>query len=112
MYIFLNAPGHFGTYLAKERVNNKEAVDSRTQKETTMNAINHSITKGQRVEAHIPVLKKLSNRLSQLSEALWLCITFLLFIAMGPFSIIAVFYGLWSLASSENREKMVEPASC
>jgi len=77
-----------------------------------MNAVNNDITNRQRVEAHLPILKTLSSRVSQLSETLWFCITFLLFIAMGPFSVIAVIYGLWSLASSENREKMVEPASC
>ena len=77
-----------------------------------MNAINQNITSRQRVEAHFPVLKKIANKISQLSETLWLCITFLLFIAMGPFSVIAVVYGLWSLASGENKEKMVEPASC
>ncbi|MDW7772020.1 MAG: hypothetical protein SCH71_03925 [Desulfobulbaceae bacterium] len=77
-----------------------------------MNAINQNMTKGQRVETHIPVLKNIANRVSQMSETLWLCVTFLLFIAMGPFSVIAVIYGLWSLASSENREKMIEPASC
>ena len=76
-----------------------------------MNAINN-ISNRQRVEANIPVLKSIANKVSQLSETLWLCFTFLLFIAMGPFSTIAVIYGLWSLASRENREKMVEPASC
>jgi len=93
-------------------VKTKEAVESRTQKEAKMNAVNHNIRNSSRVEAHLPVLRSLANRVSQLSEALWLCITFLLFIVMGPFSIIAVVYGLWSLASGENREKMVEPASC
>lgn len=76
-----------------------------------MNAVNN-IPNRQRVEAHIPVLKSMANKVSQLSETLWLCLTFLLFIAMGPFSVIAVIYGLWSLASRENREKMVEPARC
>lgn len=77
-----------------------------------MNAVNHEMTNRQGVEAHLPLHKTLSNRISQLSEKLWFCFTFLLFIAMGPFSVIAVIYGLWSLASKENREKMVEPASC
>ena len=74
-----------------------------------MNAINN-IT-NHRVEAPT-VLRSIANKVSQLSEALWLCITFVLFIVMGPFSIIAVAYGLWSLASEENRAKMIEPASC
>jgi hypothetical protein len=108
----LNGLERFGTSLAYKRLKNKEAVESRTQKETKMKAINQSITKGLKVEATLPVLKSLANKISQLSEVLWLCITFLLFIAMGPFSVIAVIYGLWSLSTSENREKMTEPASC
>ena len=108
----MNGLKHFGTSLAKRRVNNKEAVESRTQKETKMNAINQNIMKGQGAVANLSVLKTLANKVSQLSEALWLCITFLLFIAMGPFSVIAVVYGLWSLSTGENRDKMIEPASC
>ena len=56
--------------------------------------------------------KSSMSSLSHLGEAIWLCITFLLFIAMGPFSVIAVLYGLWSLASAENKGRMVEPANC
>lgn len=101
----------FGTYLVRVKVNEENKVEDRTQKETAMNAINHNITNSQRVEA-LSVLRSIANRVSQLSETLWLVITFLLFIAMGPFSIIAVVYGIWSLGSGENREKMIEPASC
>jgi small neutral amino acid transporter SnatA (MarC family) len=49
---------------------------------------------------------------ARLSEPFWFCLSFLLFLVMGPFSVIAVVYGLWSLASEENRQKMIEPASC
>lgn len=63
-------------------------------------------------EAHNSIIKSLINRFTQLSETIWLCITFLLFIVMGPFSVFAVMYGLWALATGENKEKMVEPASC
>ncbi len=47
--------------------------------------------------------------LAQISESLWFCLTFLLFLLMGPFSAIAVLIGLGSLASEENRERMNEP---
>ena len=57
-------------------------------------------------------VKSLVNKISQFSETLWLCITFALFVIMGPFSVIAVVYGLWALANGEHKEKMIEPASC
>lgn len=76
-----------------------------------MSAMNH-LTTGQ---THGRTGTILSHRLSRLaarwSEPFWLCISFLLFVVMGPFSVIAVLYGLWSLANGENREKMIEPAS-
>ncbi len=49
--------------------------------------------------------------LSRLSEYIWFCLSFLLFIIMGPFSAVAVVIALFSLAGKENQGKMVEPAS-
>jgi hypothetical protein len=63
-------------------------------------------------EEHGSFFKSLLSRISRLSESIWLCITFLLFIIMGPFSVIAVLYGLWSLATGENKERMIEPVRC
>jgi hypothetical protein len=48
--------------------------------------------------------------LAQLTESFWFCLTFALFLLMGPFSVVAVLVGLGSLASEENRERMSEPA--
>lgn len=48
--------------------------------------------------------------LSQIAESFWFCLTFVLFLLMGPFSAVAVLIGLGSLASEENRERMTEPA--
>ena len=48
--------------------------------------------------------------LAQISEFLWFCLTFILFVLLGPFSAIVALIGLGSLASEENRERMVEPA--
>lgn len=77
-----------------------------------MNAINQNFTSRQRDAVQSPLQTGSLNKLARLSEALWLSFTFLLFIAMGPFSTIAVVYGLWSLGSRDNRKKMIEPASC
>lgn len=77
-----------------------------------MSAINHLTTSQAKDGTSTTLFQRLSALASRLSEPFWLCISFLLFIVMGPFSVIAVLYGLWSLANGENREKMTEPASC
>jgi len=49
---------------------------------------------------------------AKLSEFFWFCLSFLLFIIMGPFSAVAVVIGIWNLAGDENcRQNMVEPAN-
>ena len=110
--IFFSASGRFGTPLAIEKTSKNEAVDKRTQKETKMRALQHTSTGNHESEVNVSFIKGLLSRISHLSEAIWFCLTFLLFIVMGPFSVIAVVYGLWSLGSIENREKMIEPARC
>jgi hypothetical protein len=77
-----------------------------------MSAINHLTTSQAKDGTSTSLLQRLSALAARLSEPFWLCLSFLLFIVMGPFSVIAVLYGLWSLANSGNREKMTEPASC
>lgn len=55
--------------------------------------------------------KRIGIITAKLGEAFWFCLSFLLFIIMGPFSAFAVLIGLWSLASSkECRDHMTEPA--
>ncbi|MGW8161837.1 MAG: hypothetical protein ACWGN1_06280 [Desulfobulbales bacterium] len=77
-----------------------------------MNAI-HQLTTGPTSRGTSSSLfHRLSALAAKSSEPFWLCLSFLLFIVMGPFSVIAVLYGLWSLATGENRERMAEPASC
>jgi hypothetical protein len=49
--------------------------------------------------------------LAQIAESFWFCLTFALFLLLGPFSAIAVLLGLGSLGNAENRERMTEPAS-
>jgi hypothetical protein len=74
----------------------------------------HHILTGQAkvTAAELSPMQRVLAQVSRLSEPFWLCLSFGLFLIMGPFSIIAVLYGVWSLASEENRQKMVEPANC
>ena len=60
----------------------------------------------------LSLINRTGSAAARLSELFWFCLSFLLFIVMGPFSAIAVMIGLWSLATSDEcRENMVEPAS-
>ena len=77
-----------------------------------MNTTPHILTSQAKVDSGRTPLKRVLANLSKMSEPFWLCLSCVLFLIMGPFSIIAVLYGLWSLASDENRQKMIEPASC
>jgi len=77
-----------------------------------MRALHHTQAGNHEKQENDSLCKSLLSRISELSEIIWLCITFLLFIVMGPFSVIAVMYGLWALATGENKERMIEPASC
>lgn len=77
-----------------------------------MNTTHHILTNQAKVESGLSPVKRVLTQLSKMSEPFWLCLSCVLFLIMGPFSIIAVLYGLWSLASDENRQKMIEPASC
>ena len=63
-------------------------------------------------QGHGSIFKALVNKISKQSERIWFCITFFLFIILGPFSVIAVLYGLWALGTGKNRERMVEPIRC
>jgi len=48
--------------------------------------------------------------LAHIIESFWFCLTFVLFLLLGPFSAVVVLIGLGSLASEEHRERMIEPA--
>lgn len=77
-----------------------------------MSAMHHSITGQTKDGTSTSIIQRIQNRAARISEPFWFSIAFLLFLIMGPFSAVAVVYGLWSLGSGENREKMAEPASC
>jgi hypothetical protein len=77
-----------------------------------MSILHQTITTDQKKDGGLSMVKRASTLAAKLSESFWFCLSFLLFIVMGPFSAIAVVIGLWSLATSEEcRDKMVEPAS-
>ena len=73
-------------------------IASHSQIKTAGNDGGHSLTAW--VRAH----------LTSITESFWFCLSFILFLLMGPFSAIVVLIGLGSLASEENRERMSEPA--
>ena len=77
-----------------------------------MNSTHHILTGRTQAASELTPLRRVLAQVSKMSEPFWLCLSCALFLVMGPFSIIAVLYGLWSLASEENRQKMIEPASC
>ena len=70
-----------------------------------------TLTKAIKNDGGHSTLGKARTLLSALSEAFWFCLSLILFLLMGPFSAVAVIIGLCSLASEENRSRMVEPAS-
>lgn len=76
-----------------------------------MSAIIHLIARSQiKREASSP-LTRIAEKFAGLSERFWLCFSFILFVVMGPFSIVAVIIGLFSLAKDKNNEDASEPAS-
>ena len=70
----------------------------------------HTLTKAMPNDGGHSLLQKTMRLLSRLSEPFWFCLSFLLFLLMGPFSAVAVVIGLCTLAR-ENKDTMIEPAS-
>ncbi len=70
----------------------------------------HTLTNAMTNDGGHSLLQKTMRFFSSLSEPFWFCLSFLLFLLMGPFSAVAVLFGLCTLAK-ENKSKMIEPAS-
>ena len=70
----------------------------------------HTLTNAMTNDGGHSLLQKTMMLLARLSEPFWFCMSFLLFLLMGPFSAVAVLVGLYTLAK-ENKSKMIEPAS-
>ena len=77
-----------------------------------MSALIHLLTKNQTNLERKSLLTKLHDRFAQLSETFWFCLSLLLFVVMGPFSVFAVVIGLWSLANNDKARESSEPMSC
>ena len=77
-----------------------------------MNTIHHLLISQAKGDTGTTLLQRMRTLVSRMSEPFWFCLSFILFLLTGPFSIIAVLYGLWSLGNVENRQKMIEPARC
>ena len=77
-----------------------------------MSALIHLLSRNQTNLEKKSFLTRLHDRFAQLSETFWFCLSLLLFVVMGPFSVIAVVFGLWSLANNQKVKESVEPQSC
>ncbi|MCK5194532.1 MAG: hypothetical protein KAQ71_12030 [Desulfobulbaceae bacterium] len=77
-----------------------------------MSALIHLLTKNQTNLERKSLLTKLHDRFAHLSETFWFCLSLLLFVVMGPFSVFAVVLGLWSLAKNDKARESSEPMSC
>jgi len=75
-----------------------------------MNIISHSQVNTSGNDGGHSLVAWVRAHLAQITESFWFCLSFVLFLLMGPFSAIVVLIGLGSLASEENREQMREPA--
>ncbi len=54
---------------------------------------------------------RIADLFTGLSERFWFTLALFLFVVMGPFSVIAVIIGLYSLATSRSNREAAEPAS-
>jgi len=70
----------------------------------------HQTNQSENDGGHLPTTW-IREHLAQITESFWFGLTFVLFLLMGPFSVVAVLIGLGSLGNAENREQMTEPAS-
>lgn len=75
-----------------------------------MNIASHSQVRTAGNDGGRSLPTRIRAHLTNITESFWFCLSFILFLLMGPFSAIVVLIGLGSLASEENRERMSEPA--
>ena len=77
-----------------------------------MSILQQAFTTDQKKDGGLSLINRAKSPAARFSESFWFCLSFLLFIVMGPFSVIAVLIGLWSLASNDEcKDNMVEPAN-
>lgn len=76
-----------------------------------MSALINLLAKGSAGHKQHSVIARVHNRFARLGEIFWFCLALLLFVLLGPFSIIAVIIGLFSLAGTKENRQAVKPAS-
>ena len=87
-------------------------TEPKEEKGGTMSILQQAFTTDQKKAGGLSLIKRAKSLAARFSESFWFCLSFLLFIVMGPFSAIAVLIGLWSLVSSDEcKDNMVEPES-
>lgn len=75
-----------------------------------MNTLQHSRINGVKNDGGHFLLPRLKAFMAVFNEWFWFCLSFILFLVMGPFSAVVVLIGLVSLGSEERRSEMTEPA--
>ena len=75
-----------------------------------MNISTMQLTDNKMISENTSLMQNLLNFVTAYSEYFWFSISFVLFLLLGPFSIIAVVIGLWNLSSGEHVKEMTEPA--
>jgi hypothetical protein len=77
-----------------------------------MSILHQTILADHEKDGGLSLVKYAGLLVEHVSELFWFCLSFLLFIIMGPFSAVAVLIGLWSLAADDECGKnRIEPAS-
>ncbi|MCB2182035.1 MAG: hypothetical protein KQH63_08435 [Desulfobulbaceae bacterium] len=77
-----------------------------------MSALIHLLADHHRKNENKSIVGKLAKTMSRLSEAFWFVLSLVLFLVMGPFSIIAVVAGLYHLSTNAKDQKSPEPVGC
>lgn len=76
-----------------------------------MSTIIHLVAKSRKNRGNGSLFSIPAERFSGLSEKFWFISALILFVVMGPFSIIVVIIGLFSLANNKCNKEAAEPAS-
>ena len=82
---------------------------TRSNQEDNMHFLHHTLSTEVRRDVDHNNRRRVLARISTLSEVFWFCLSFFLFLLMGPFSVFAVLIGLFSLTGEAQRDRMVEP---
>lgn len=77
-----------------------------------MSALIHLVANHQQKKGNKSIISKMAMAMSHSGEAFWFALSLVLFLVMGPFSVIAVIAGLYQIATSEKNQKSQEPISC